>query len=123
MPVLSIDRSIDGRAAMVERRISATEARVHFGELMDTVAKRNDVVFVERAGVAQVVVVSVEEWQRRCEEKSDRWAGVAEMMEEHWAYMDDEKRAGRLKDFDVVEELRAAREERDEQILNAVLGR
>jgi len=98
---------------MVERTISATEARVHFGELVDSVANRNDVVFVERAGVAQVVVVSVDEWQRRCQQESDPWAGVAEMMEEHWAYMREEKRAGRVKDFDLEELLRVAREDRD----------
>lgn len=101
---------------MTERTVSATEARVHFGELLDSVAKRNDIVFVERAGVAQVVVVSVEEWHRRTEREPDPWDGVLEMMEEHWAYMDEERRAGRIKDVDVVEELHAAREERDEQL-------
>jgi prevent-host-death family protein len=109
-------------AAMVERTISATEARVHFGELLDSVSKRNDVVFVERAGVAQVVVVSVDEWQRRCQRASDPWAGVAEMMAEHWAYM-REKYGDTLDHIDWAEEIRAGREERDEQIRNGVLGR
>jgi prevent-host-death family protein len=105
---------------VVERRVSATEARVHFGELLDGVTKRNDIVFVERSGVVQVVVVSIEEWQRQT--ANDPWAGVAEDMEEHWAYM-REKYGDTLDNVDWAEEIRAGREERDEQILNAVFGR
>jgi len=97
---------------MVERRISATEARVHFGELLDSVSKRNDIVFVQRAGAPAVVVVSLEEWQRRCEQASDPWAGIAEEMEEHWAYMDEQY--GDSWHHEAVDEiLRAAREDRD----------
>lgn len=97
---------------MVERTVSATEARVHFGELLDSVTKRNDIVFVERAGTAQVVVVSLEEWRRRCEGKKDRWDGVAEMLEEHWADM-REKYGDSVDNADVEEALRVAREDRD----------
>jgi hypothetical protein len=44
-----MDRSIDGDSmAGAERRVSATEARVCFGELLDGVTNRHDVVFVER---------------------------------------------------------------------------
>jgi prevent-host-death family protein len=43
-----------------ERRVSATEARVRFGELLDGVTTSHDVVFVERAGKEVAVVVSVE---------------------------------------------------------------
>ena len=107
---------------MGERTVSATEARVHFGELLDSVAKRNDVVFVERAGVRQVVVVSVEEWERRCRQANDPWAGIAEEMEAHWAYM-DEKYGDSFDDIDVAELIRAGREERDEQLLRNLFGR
>ena len=44
-----------------ERRVSATEARVRFGELLDAVTARHDVVFVERAGREGAVGVSVTE--------------------------------------------------------------
>lgn len=101
---------------MTKRTVSATEARVHFGELLDSVAMRNDIVFVERAGEALVVVVSLAEWQRHSGAENDRWAGVADMMEEHWAYLSDKYGDG-LTDFDVEEDLRAAREERDEQLV------
>ena len=46
-----------------ERRVSATEARVRFGELLDGVTAHHDVVFVERAGKEVAVVVSVEDWE------------------------------------------------------------
>ncbi len=97
---------------MGERRVSATEARVHFGELLDSVAKRNDVVFVERSGVAQVVVVSVEEWNRRCSGPSDPWAEVAESIEEHWAYLTD-RYGDRVGTEESEAVLAAAREDRD----------
>lgn len=97
---------------MSERTVSATEARVHFGELLDSVSKRNDIVFVERAGVPQVVVVSVEEWRRHTEGENSAWARVAEGMEDYWAYM--RKTYGDSLDGEDVDELlRSAREDRD----------
>jgi prevent-host-death family protein len=97
---------------MAERTVSATEARVHFGELLDGVTKRNDVVFVERAGGAAAVVVSIQEWQRRCQGENNPWAGIAEKMEAHWSYM--REKYGDSLDRDAVDEiLRIAREDRD----------
>lgn len=110
---------------MAERRISATEARVHFGELLDSVRQNMDVVFVERAGVPQVVVVSVDEWHRHTRNK-DPWAKFAELIEEHDAYMAEALRTGEVKDFgdiDVGELIRAGREERDELLLVDLRGR
>jgi PHD/YefM family antitoxin component YafN of YafNO toxin-antitoxin module len=40
---------------MTERTISATEARVHFGELLDSVVHNLDIVYVQRSGVPQAV--------------------------------------------------------------------
>ena len=44
--------------------ISATQARVHFGELLRKVATGGGPVFVEKAGTPQAVVLSVEEYER-----------------------------------------------------------
>lgn len=82
---------------MAERRISATEARVHFGELLDSVRQKADVVYVERAGVPQVVIVSVDEWERHKKE-DDPWTRAARSMEAHWKYMEEARKAGRIKD-------------------------
>jgi prevent-host-death family protein len=107
---------------MAERTISATEARVHFGELLDSVVHNLDIVYVERAGVPQVVVVPIGEWKRH-KRKRDPWEGFMEEMEDHWAFMEAEWKAGRARDFDAAELIRAGREERDEQLLGDLLGR
>jgi prevent-host-death family protein len=65
-----------------ERRVSATEARVRFGELLDSVTARHDVVFVERAGKEVAVVVSVEDWEAACAGRSDKWARANAMLAE-----------------------------------------
>jgi len=109
--------------AMAERRVSATEARVHFGELLDSVRQKADVVYVERAGVPQVVIVSVDEWHRRTRDDKDPWAKFAEGIEEYQAYMAEALRTGEVKDFDGAEMIRLGREERDEQLLGNLLGR
>ena len=107
---------------MTERKISATEARVHFGELLDSVAQNNDVVYIQRAGVSRAVVVPVAEWERYT--KKDPWEEAAQSMEAHWKYMEEARKAGRIKDIevDVEEIIRKGREERSEQILRSVLG-
>lgn len=48
----------------MERRVSATEARVHFGALMRRVVERDEPAVVEKAGEPQVVVISFAEYQR-----------------------------------------------------------
>lgn len=44
--------------------VSATEARVHFGELMRRVGEKGETVFVERGGRLQAVVLAVTEYER-----------------------------------------------------------
>lgn len=44
--------------------MSATEARVHFGELMRHVVENDEPVFVEKSGKPQVVVLSVGVYER-----------------------------------------------------------
>lgn len=46
------------------RVLSATEARINFGELIRGVAERQDTVIVERGGKPQVVVLSIAEYER-----------------------------------------------------------
>jgi prevent-host-death family protein len=65
-----------------ERRVSATEARVRFGELLDGVTARHDVVFVERAGKEVAVVVSVEDWEAACASRSNKWTRANAMLTE-----------------------------------------
>lgn len=46
------------------RVVTATEARIHLGELMRDIEAHRQVVIVERGGKAQVVILCVSEYQR-----------------------------------------------------------
>ena len=46
------------------RVISATEARVRFGEVMRQAVEDHETIIVERGGKSHVVVMSVEEYER-----------------------------------------------------------
>jgi len=48
----------------VERVVSATEARIRFGELMRQAVENHETIIVERGGKSHVVVISVEHYQR-----------------------------------------------------------
>lgn len=48
----------------MEKTISATEARVRFGELLHQVADEQQVIVVERGGKPQAVVLSLEQYER-----------------------------------------------------------
>ena len=47
----------------MSKTMSATEARIHFGELMRHVTEQQEPVIVERAGRPQVVIISVSEYE------------------------------------------------------------
>ncbi|MGH3848706.1 MAG: type II toxin-antitoxin system Phd/YefM family antitoxin [Pseudonocardiaceae bacterium] len=98
-----------------ERRVSATEARVRFGELLEGVTARHDVVFVERAGKEVAVVVSVEDWETACAGRANKWARANAMLAEYHERLRAEGALERLNDFDVEEAIRAGRDDRDEE--------
>lgn len=41
-------------------KVSATEARIHFGEMMDRVAGNQETIIVERSGTPQMVLLSID---------------------------------------------------------------
>lgn len=47
----------------MSKTMSATQARIHFGELMRHVMEQQEPVIVERAGKPQVVVISLTEYE------------------------------------------------------------
>ena len=99
----------------MEQVISATEARVHFGELLRRVAEGHQAVIVERDGKPQVVVLAVEEYERlKATQPRNDWR---QTMEKAIAVADGirARRAGCLlpDPTDVISEMR---EERDEQL-------
>ena len=63
----------------MEQVISATEARVHFGELMRHVVETDMPVVVERDGKAQVVVLSKQAYDQLSDgKKSKDWRELAQ---------------------------------------------
>jgi prevent-host-death family protein len=59
----------------MERKISATDARIRFGELMRHVVERQEPVVVERSGEPHVVVLSIEAYERlmAAQEEQENW--------------------------------------------------
>jgi len=106
----------------VERRVSATEARVHFGALMDGV-ERGETVIVERGGEPKAVVVPLAYYLRL---RDQRRAGVSQAlaaMDQHRARLRADRATGQFADIDVSELLREGREERDAQLLDSLRRR
>lgn len=101
----------------MERRMTATEARVHFGEVLRDVTERGKTVVVERGGKPQAVVISLEEYQRlkRGRDERPRWEVL---LEEAHAQI---RREGNQPLFPPPEEvIRQGREIRDEQIRDSL---
>ena len=92
--------------------VSATEARVHFGELIRRVADHREAVYVERGGRPQVVLLAVSEYENLLSGAScDGWlARAREARDRVRAEMDQAT-------LPSAEELiRQSREERDGQL-------
>ncbi len=100
-------------------RITATEARVHFGEIYRRVAENDETIVVERNGKPGVVILSVDAYEELSgETPAPNWLEAAQRSAEAFRPFFEAN-----PDYDVVEMIREMREERDEQILDAVLGR
>ena len=95
------------------RMVSATEARIHFGELMRRAVEDGEAIIVERGGKSAVVVLSVQEYERllKGQQQADWKALVAEARAQ--AQVD----LGGRPLPPPEEILRQIREERDEQLL------
>ena len=102
------------------RTISATEARVHFGDVLRSVTERGETIVVERSGKPLAVVLSFDTYARlrnNGKQKEDWWT-LAERARERIA----RELNGRPLP-DIVQLINDSREERDAEILDAVLRR
>jgi prevent-host-death family protein len=96
------------------RVVSATEARIRFGELMRQAVDSHEPIIVERGGQSHVVVLSVEEYERllRGQQQQDDWRDLVRQARERI----QADLSGR--ELPPPEEILAQlREERDEQLL------
>lgn len=103
----------------VQKTISATEARVHFGEVLRGVSEDNAIYVVERNGEAQAVVISPEEFERlqRGVQTAD-WVELARKSREAFRPLMESGNVPNIEDL-----IREEREKRDAHILAVVSGR
>jgi prevent-host-death family protein len=68
----------------MERKMSATDARIHFGELMRHVVEKQEPVIVEHSGKPHVVVISVDKYERllAAQEKQEDWRELVDQARE-----------------------------------------
>ena len=80
------------------KRMSATEARVHFGEVLRRVTEGDEVVIVERGGKPSAAVIPIQEFERLQESYGqhirsqnqaaldwlDRWTSSPDQMGPEW---------------------------------------
>lgn len=97
----------------MSRKMSATDARIHFGELMRHVVEEDEPVVVERSGEPHVVVLSVEAYERllTAREETEDWRELVDRAREQVRVDLGDRR---LPPLDEV--LREIREARDEQL-------
>ena len=97
----------------MERTISATEARIRFGELMQRVADGGETVIVERDGVPRIAIISIDSYNQFKGEESpwEQWeANLRRLHERIRAELGDAQLPSS------VDIIRQMREERDEQL-------
>ena len=90
-------------------RVSATHARMHFGELLRTVQEEGETIVVERGGHAAAVILPVAVFERMGDEAESRdWRARIAALHRLW-----ESDLGSHRLPDAVELIRKSREERD----------
>lgn len=94
--------------------VSATQARIHFGELMRRAAETHQPIIVERDGQPQVVILSVEAYRRLREAQArPAWQDVLSQVRDFRARL-QARRGGRplLPPEEVIREIREERDAR-----------
>lgn len=97
------------------RTISATEARVHFGEIVRSANETNQPIFIEKAGKEVAVLLSPYEYRRLVETKDDDWLELVQESQRIFA----KNRTSEL-ERNAAELICADRKERDAQLDEAL---
>ena len=96
----------------MDRKVSATEARIRFGELMERAVRDREPIVVERGGKPYVVVLSVAEYRRlQAVQQRESWRDGLEKAIQVGARIKARRGGQPLTSPDEV--IRQAREERD----------
>jgi prevent-host-death family protein len=98
----------------MNRTVSATEARIHFGELMRRVVESQEPIIVERGGKPHVVVLSVDQYEGLLagRQEQEDWRELVQQAREQIR-----TELGERELPPPEEVLRQMREERDAQLL------
>ncbi len=97
------------------RVVSATQARIHFGELMRWAAETHEPITVERDGQPCVVILSVEAYRRlRDAHVRPAWQDVLTQVRDFRAHLQARRGGQPLPPPEEV--IREMREERDAQL-------
>jgi prevent-host-death family protein len=96
--------------------MSATEARVHFGELLRAVSDEGAQVVVERGGKPAAVVISKEAFDRLTNRPTQDWWEIVLATQRRFA---DARKRGALPDWTAL--IREEREKRDAQLTENML--
>lgn len=97
----------------MERVISATEARVRFGQLMQRVAENDETVIVERDGVPRVAILSIENYRNLKGEESSLKQWEADLRRVHERLRAELGGRQLPSSVELIQQMRA---ERDEQL-------
>jgi prevent-host-death family protein len=95
--------------SVMSKRVSATQARVHFGEILRAVQEDGETIVVERGGHAAAVILPIAAYERMGDEARPRdWRARIAALHGLW-----ESGLARRRLPDAVEVIRKGREERD----------
>ena len=97
----------------MERTVSATEARIKFGQLMQRVSDTDETVIVERDGVPRVAILSIESYRNLKNQESPLRQWDVELRRFHERLRAE---VGDRKLPSSVDIIREMRKERDEQL-------
>ena len=93
----------------MQMTVSATEARIHFGEIMQDAVLHQQPIVVERAGKPQVVILAYELYQQLAGNEQENWqARLARAQAKLDAYLAGKELSSAV---DMLEEGRRIRDE------------
>jgi prevent-host-death family protein len=98
--------------------MSATEARVHLGDVLRAVAERGETVFVERSGKPQAVILSVDEYKRLQACSGDREEDLWDRIDRARERFAEITKGKHIPDADEL--IDGGRDERDDAVLGIV---
>ena len=93
----------------MQTTVSATEARIHFGEVMQDAVRSQQPIVVEKGGKPQVVILAYDRYQQLTNEEQEDWQTM--LVKGHGMVAADVNGRKLISAVEMVEEGRRARNE------------